>query len=220
MPSLCRSNTHQLHNTFRAHAHRHKPEVWGDAPDKPNSLSTTTTRAALTLPNRAANHYTIQASRGQAKVGSANIRATGRKTAATTKNSTCACNTCMKLHPVCGLPREPPRSEHTFTVGVFGWPFKPRCLLPCPRRPPTYLGESATTNTTTCSTCITHLEHQRCLERLPDINYDMYESRNGLQVHSRRSTKQLAIKHELASPMGEREASSKNDLRVTHTFMP
>ena len=97
LSSLCRSNTHQRHNTFRAHAHRNKPEVWGDAPDKPNSLSTTTARAALTLPNRAANHYTLQASRGQAKVGSANIRATGRKTAATPKNNTCACHTCMKL---------------------------------------------------------------------------------------------------------------------------
>ena len=154
LSSPCRRNTHQRHNPFRAHSHRHNTEAWGDAPDKPNSLSTISTNATVILPSRAANRYRIQQSRGQAKVGSANIRATGRKTAATTKNNTCACHTCMKLDPVCGLPREPPRSEHTFTVGVFGWPFKPRCLMPCPRRH--ILGESTATNTTNYSTCITH----------------------------------------------------------------
>ena len=97
LSSPCRRNTHQRHNTFRAHSHRHKTEAWGDAPDKPNSLSTTSTNATVILPSRAANRYTIQQSRGQAKVGSANIRATGRKTAATPKNNTCACHTCMKL---------------------------------------------------------------------------------------------------------------------------
>ena len=48
------------------------------------------------------------------------------------------------------------------------------------------------------------------------INYDMDEPLHGPEFHSRRSTKQLAIKHKLAGPMGEREASSKNDMRVTH----
>ena len=48
------------------------------------------------------------------------------------------------------------------------------------------------------------------------INYDMDEPLHGAEFHSRRSTKQLAIKHKLAGPMGEREASSKNDMRVTH----
>ena len=97
LSSPCRRNMRQRHNTFRAHSHRRKTEAWGDAPDKPNSLSTTSTNATVILPSRAANRYTIQQSRGQAKVGSANIRATGRKTAATPKNNTCACHTCMKL---------------------------------------------------------------------------------------------------------------------------
>ena len=152
---------HQRHNTFRAHAHRHKPEVWGDAPDKPNSLSTTTARAALTLPSRAANHYTIQASRGQAKVGSANLRANCRKTAATTKSNTWACNSRIRLDAACSLPREPPSSEHAFPVAMFVWSLKPRCQVLCPRR--NLRGKNTATHTSLC------LELRRCLERLPGI---------------------------------------------------
>ena len=218
LSSLCRSNRHQRHNTSRAHAHRHKPEVWGDAPDKPNSLSTTTARAALTLPSRAANHYTIQASRGQAKVGSANLRANCRKTAATTKSNTWACNSRVRLDAACSLPREPPSSEHAFPAAMFVWSLKPRCLVLCPRR--NLRGKNTATNDRTCSTCITHFVMPRTPAMLGTlarhINYDMDESLRGAEFHSRRSTKQLAIKHKLASPMGEREASSKNDMRVTH----